>query len=490
MIAIISGRDSRPFFLFTLEPERSLSSPVESFSEPVASGIVRGERIEAVSAWKQSWGWGLLMPGGALLGVGYLLLQTAWFKLPLATLNFYLYAFAIVGLLLARRFHTSRIFGALVLLVLAHRALEFFSDGRIPKSGPGLTALEAISFLLPLNLLLLACSKERGFTLVAWGPKLLVLFVESVFLAVICRPHPAPGSDLFRGAFVNRAWVSWSNLPQVSLMAAVVVLLGLWARFVHTRHPLDAAFIWADLISAIAFGAGGTGRIASGLMATTCLILALSVLESSYRMAYYDELTGIPGRRAFNEALLQLRTPYTMAVVDIDHFKRFNDTYGHDTGDDVLRMVAGKLAAVTGGGRAFRVGGEEFNIIFAGKSGGVQEHLELLRTTVESAQFRLRGSERRAEPRGAERRRPFTNRKLRDSARSDPTGGDQILSVTVSIGFAEGTLQRPEPAQVVAAADQALYEAKANGRNRVVAFGNCARRPREKRKKKPSVNIA
>ena len=52
---------------------------------------------------------------------------------------------------------------------------------------------------------------------------------------------------------------------------------------------------------------------------------------------------------------LSFEAPYAIAVVDIDHFKNFNDTYGHDTGDQVLRLVAGRLAAVNGGGKAFRV---------------------------------------------------------------------------------------------------------------------------------------
>ena len=57
-----------------------------------------------------------------------------------------------------------------------------------------------------------------------------------------------------------------------------------------------------------------------------------------------------------------------VAMVDVDHFKKFNDTYGHDTGDSVLRMIATKLQKVGGGGTAYRYGGEEFSIIFNGKN--------------------------------------------------------------------------------------------------------------------------
>ncbi len=75
-------------------------------------------------------------------------------------------------------------------------------------------------------------------------------------------------------------------------------------------------------------------------------------------------------------------------VVDIDHFKRFNDTYGHDTGDQVLRLVAAGLSRVTGGGHAYRCGGEEFNILFPGKTTSeVVDHLEQLRAAIESRSF-------------------------------------------------------------------------------------------------------
>jgi len=63
------------------------------------------------------------------------------------------------------------------------------------------------------------------------------------------------------------------------------------------------------------------------------------MVETSYLLAYHDELTALPSRRAFHEALLRLQPPYSIAMVDIDHFKRCNDTYGHDTGDEVLRLV-------------------------------------------------------------------------------------------------------------------------------------------------------
>jgi GGDEF domain-containing protein len=193
-------------------------------------------------------------------------------------------------------------------------------------------------------------------------------------------------------------------------------------------------------------------------------------------MAYHDELTGLPGRRAFNELLLGLDDQYAIAVVDIDHFKRFNDTYGHETGDEVLRMVATRLAAVSGGGRAFRCGGEEFAIVFPQKSAtDAFEHLEALRQTISSSAFKVRGQlDRRKMPRTAEDRRQSARKKSR-KAHSLGTGE---VAVTVSIGVAEPSTRNRKVDQVIAAADKALYHAKEGGRNRVELDGPAGKRLR------------
>ena len=183
-------------------------------------------------------------------------------------------------------------------------------------------------------------------------------------------------------------------------------------------------------------------------------------------LAYHDELTGIRGRRAFNDALLSLDQQYAIAIVDIDHFKKFNDTYGHDTGDQVLCLVASRLSEVKGGGQVFRCGGEEFAILFRNTSAkDAFEYLDTLRQTIQNSTFRVRGSERRSANRSGEpdRRRRAGNKR----GRAPVAPPDAGLSVTVSIGVAEASTRNRQPEQVINAADQALYLAKGNGRNRV-----------------------
>lgn len=173
------------------------------------------------------------------------------------------------------------------------------------------------------------------------------------------------------------------------------------------------------------------------------IILIIGIVETSYFMAYRDELTGVPGRRALKEAMLKLGNQYTIAMLDIDFFKKFNDTHGHDAGDEVLKLVASQLAKVTGGGKAYRFGGEEFTILFPGKlKNEVIPHLEELRKNI--AQQKLA---------------------YRKKKNGKDTGAAKQLSVTISIGVAEKSEKLKSPEEVMEAADKALYKAKKNGRN-------------------------
>ena len=182
-------------------------------------------------------------------------------------------------------------------------------------------------------------------------------------------------------------------------------------------------------------------------------LLTIAIIESSFKMAFNDELTGLPARRAMNEFLLKVGRRYTFAMVDVDHFKKVNDTYGHDVGDQALRMVATCLRRVTGGGRAYRYGGEEFAVIFPNKNlERALPHLEELRETIARAGFVVRG-----------RKRP----KQKPEKPSKKSSGKATLRVTVSIGAATRDGKNTTPEQLIKAADQALYKAKKGGRNQV-----------------------
>jgi PleD family two-component response regulator len=142
-------------------------------------------------------------------------------------------------------------------------------------------------------------------------------------------------------------------------------------------------------------------------------------------------------------------------MVDIDHFKKFNDTYGHDVGDDVLAMVASKLDQVEGGGQVFRYGGEEFTVLFKGKK---LDHaiafLDDIRELIAETPFAIRDKSNRE--------------KASKSARKENTKPKNTVQITVSIGVAEKSNQHANAEEVIKDADKALYKAKDKGRNIVV----------------------
>jgi len=169
-------------------------------------------------------------------------------------------------------------------------------------------------------------------------------------------------------------------------------------------------------------------------------------VQQSIELALFDPLTGLNNRRFMENHLATMldnakvrRAPLTLMILDIDHFKQVNDTYGHDCGDEVLKGFADRLRGIIRGGDLLcRLGGEEFVIVMPGVAVQAATRIaERARLAIQEEQFPIDSS-------------------------------DRAIPVTVSIGLAErgpdddaGSLYRR--------ADQALYRAKANGRNRVSA---------------------
>lgn len=393
-----------------------------------------------------------------------LLVYSGWLTLALPALSFLYYCALGGGMLLAWRFHSSRIFLSLCVLFLAEEAIVVWGADQLPLV---LTTVRAVVILVPLDFVLIALMQERGFTMESMMPVGLFLFVEAIVVAVLCRTAETkltlPSHARHLAPVIPMPDYAW-----LILAATAAFLL---VRFLLIRKPVESALLWGLLAFFLSLHYTGNARLATLYVAAAACILSTSIIENSYLLAYHDELTSLPSRRAFNDAMLRLQEPYSIAVVDIDHFKKFNDTYGHDTGDEVLRLVASNLARVSGGGRAYRCGGEEFNILFPGKSiAEVLGHLERLRENVERSEFRMRASDRRQAPRGPDRRMERPRRRgskgqaIRELAQEKSPA---VLSVTVSIGVAASVKTRTDPETVLKAADKALYRAKANGRNRV-----------------------
>jgi GGDEF domain-containing protein len=410
-----------------------------------------------------------LFPGALLLALSLAIVSSSLFTLVAPSVGFYYVAVFAAGLLLSWRFNSSRILFSLLALLLAHRAVDFFSAGQV-STDAGRMAVALAAILVPLNYIAFAYMRERGLIMAGIGPRFGLLFLQSVVVAVLCRPENSRSVAHASGAAIP-PWVF------VTIIAAAGVFI--W-RFFQTLKPIEPGFVWSLGAVFLWLEFDPVGQTADAYVATAGLILTASLIETSYMLAYHDELTGIRGRRAFNEALLSLNQQYAIAIVDIDHFKKFNDTYGHDTGDQVLCLVASRLSEVKGGGQAFRCGGEEFAMLFRNTSAkDAFEHLEALRQTIQNSTFRVRGGDRRSGGRAGDPDRRKPTRKKASQAVAQPPAG---LSVTVSIGVAEPSTRYRQPEQVINAADQALYLAKGNGRNRVeLASTAPARAARNKR---------
>jgi diguanylate cyclase (GGDEF)-like protein len=432
-----------------------------------------------MDAWNKSTLKSLLVPGGLVLLAVAATLHTGVLTLALPGLTFLYYCAVVAGLLLAWRFHSSRVFFALIVLFLAQQAIALFGAGHIPITGSGRTALEAVAVLLPLNFVGISRMRERGLTSSGTASFLMVLFVQSVVVGVLSRSS----QGLRPAARVVHHAATTVPLPNYAVVALAIAAIILLTRFCFLRRPVESGLLWSLGAFFLALHFGGTGRISTAYFAAATFILAISIVETSYLLAYHDELTTLPSRRAFNNALMRLQPPYSIAMVDIDHFKQFNDQHGHDTGDQVLKLVATKLARVTGGGRAYRCGGEEFAIVFPGKTTKeVVDHLEQLRLAIELSSFRTRKAERRQMPRGPDRRdqrargRTQSGRAIRQLVLQSHEPA--TLSVTVSVGVATSAKEKPDVEEVIHAADKALYRAKAAGRNRVESAVSPRRRVR------------
>jgi diguanylate cyclase (GGDEF)-like protein len=247
----------------------------------------------------------------------------------------------------------------------------------------------------------------------------------------------------------------WSHLPQLAILVFGTAMIFLALRFVINPSPMEGAMLGAMSAAWAALHHVGDGAMPSLLLSAALLMLVVVVAQEAYHMAFLDELTGLPGRRALFAEFKRLGRRYSIAMVDVDHFKKFNDTYGHDIGDQVLQMVARNLAQVTGGGRSFRYGGEEFTVVFPGKEIEiVKVHLEALREAIAHSEFALRSEDR-------------PQKAPKDKDRSKPAKKPRTVSVTVSMGVAGPCDDAPDPDTVMKAADKALYKAKEAGRNRV-----------------------
>ena len=342
---------------------------------------------------------------------------------------------------LSIRFSRSSLFFYILLVVITNLVLRFGWAGDELAYG-------LLSAFVPLLLVVLTLLPDRGIISVKAIPAYAILLLVSVLATVVVMTSPAWATQLVLSDWLPPQYFDWTSQSQsvliVSFAALYVMLtLSILNPSLHVSAGFGVLFM---LVIQLHFGdRGGSLNVFTSAALLMCLY---AIMQETWRMAYIDELTGLPGRRALREKFQKISGSYTVAMLDVDHFKKFNDTFGHDAGDAVLRMIASKMTRVTGGGLPYRYGGEEFSIVFTGK--GSREsvrHLEALREEIANKPFIIRRIGRRA-----------------NDNRTAPVENNSV-QVTVSIGFADSVGKESTPWDILKRADQALYRAKGKGRN-------------------------
>jgi len=382
-----------------------------------------------------------------ILGCYYLIKEIPSFTPPvILVIKYSSYIIFTLSILLSIRFNKGRVFLIILSLILFELFLNYYSKLSIDGAKYSQALYPIICILIPLNIGIISQLKERGlFSL--WGKiRIILILIEMFIIYKLTVSNSLLVQELLTYKFTNSSSFK-TVIPQVALIIFLLSLI-----FFVIKAYIKRSFFEVRLIGVIISVFAALYFIDDNLsfsifLSATGIILAISIIEDSYSMAYLDELTGIPSRRALREDLMKLGNKYVIAMLDIDFFKKFNDTYGHDVGDDVLKLVASNLVQVTGGGKAYRYGGEEFTILFPGKSiSDAIPHLESLREQVSKAGYTRKPSKSK----GSKAKKASTSSQL---------------FVTISIGACEKGTKFKDANDVIKGADKALYRAKKKGRN-------------------------
>jgi GGDEF domain-containing protein len=417
-----------------------------------------------------------LFPLLLLLAGAYLLAAQAELLRELARRPVFVFLPHIIFVLvfaLGWRFNLARV---AFLAVLAGGTLTALTGPLSGTGGDGLVPEDVrlvASLLLPLNFILFHVLRERGLANFFGLLRGLWIVAQLVLIALVPNAAAVFLVRILPDSLLQVTWSGWLDVPRLSgliFLICVALLVLISRRHDYLSGPLLgisllALFIGLNIMSPEFRGwsaedALGARLIMGGIglrlfFTIGSILLLYTVLELSYGNAFIDQLTGIPGRRAFDHRIAALGSTYAIAMVDIDHFKKVNDRYGHDTGDQALRFIAARLAAFKAG-TAYRYGGEEFAIVMPRRTvKKVFPLLDDLRSDIAAKPFYQRGSDRPGKRSGKK-------------TRGKSSGSGRRVPLTVSIGVAEPNKRHGgAPADIIIAADKALYRAKKKGRNRV-----------------------
>ncbi len=342
---------------------------------------------------------------------------------------------------------------ALLIIPFANLVLALPQEGRGQFVGIGVILVATV--LAASTNMLAARALHR--TWLPFVTSMLDVTLVSIALygfSILGDPHQAVNNKVaFETYFLAIGATCLRYDPRLSIVAGLTAMLeygaiALWVVLGHDLTSTEFApwaygrFDWADQVARI---------FLLGLFSVLCIVI-VTQLRGQRRMSSYDALTSLVNRASFDRILAaEIRRckrdgdPISAAMVDLDRFKHFNDTYGHAAGDEALRIVAAIMRRlVRRSDLVARYGGEELVLVMP-------------RTTLEQAHKRLEAI-REAVAGGAV---PLPKR-------------EKSVGVTVSAGVASWPTDGDNPEDLIHIADARLFQAKALGRNRVVATSDAA----------------
>ena len=418
----------------------------------------------------------VLFPGGLifLIAIGFLRPQglPMWLQQPIAALPYIVLAF---GLIFGWYFASSRMILSLLVLALADRALVLFPNTGDDQAAMNQTILAVTAFLVPLNLLAFSILKEDSLSTLRGVARVVLVLVQPFLLLWLCLPDQHELASSFTREYIPSLYTEWTPIPQPALFAFATALMLHFIRFALHRDPLEGGAIWALFAVFVAYHTSRYGWQPTNFFMAAGLILFVTLLQAFYQRTYRDELTGIPGRLAYEEAVGQLGKRFSLAVISIDQLSQYANTHGRPVSEQILKRVAPRIQAACVEGQVFRTTGEELTILFPGTSATeTLVTLETIRKTIEAIGLFLRGRDR-----------------VWEAQRVTKKSGsrDRALPITLSIGVAEKISDSATMTLVIKSAYRALYEAKGIGGN-VVKRGPVASAPAQRSHAGPGKIVA
>jgi diguanylate cyclase (GGDEF)-like protein len=371
-----------------------------------------------------------------------------WLQQPIAALP---YIVLIFGLIFGWYFASSRMILSLLVLALADRALVLFPSTDVDQAAVSQTIVAMTAFLVPLNLLAFSILKEDSLSTLRGVTRVVLVLIQPFLLLWLCLPDQHDLASAFSREYIPSLYTKWTPIPQPALFAFATALLLHFVRFVLHRDPLEGGAIWALFAIFVAYHTSRYGWQSTNFFMAAGLILFVTLLQSFYQRTYRDELTGIPGRLAYDEAIGQLGKRFSLAVISIDQLSQYANIHGKPVSDQILKRVAPRIQAACAEGQVFRTSGEELTVLFPEKSATeTLMTLESVRKTIEAIGLFLRGRDQ-----VLEKQRGLIKAGSRDRA----------LPITLSIGVAEKLSESATLSLVIKSAYRALYEAKGIGGN-------------------------